>query len=43
MSRLENAVPGYQHLVIEPYTPNIGATVRDIDLSDLKPLVVTEG
>ncbi|WP_374265617.1 TauD/TfdA dioxygenase family protein [Zoogloea sp.] len=36
MSRLENAVPGYQHLVIEPYTPNIGATVRDIDLSDLR-------
>lgn len=35
MSKLENAVPGYQHLVIEPYTPNIGATIHDIDLSRL--------
>lgn len=35
MSKLENAVPGYKHLVIEPYTPNIGATIRDIDLANV--------
>ena len=35
MSKLENAVPGYTHLAIEPYTPNIGATVHDIDLAHL--------
>lgn len=35
MSKLENAVPGYQHLVIEPYTPNIGAVVHDYDLADV--------
>ena len=35
MSQLENAVPGYRHLVIEPYTPNIGAVVHDIDLADI--------
>lgn len=35
MSKLENAVPGYKHLVIEPYTPNIGAVVHDYDLADV--------
>jgi taurine dioxygenase len=33
MSKLETPVPGYKQLVIEPYTPNIGAVVRDLDLS----------
>ena len=36
MSKLESAVPGYQHLIIEPYTPNIGAVVHDIDLADIE-------
>ncbi len=35
MSKLENPIPGYKHLAIEPYNPNIGAVVRDIDLSRL--------
>lgn len=35
MSKLESAVPGYKHLVVEPYTPNIGATIRDIDLTQI--------
>jgi taurine dioxygenase len=33
LSRLEAAVPGYQQLIIEPYTPNIGGIVRDFDLA----------
>lgn len=33
MSKLENPVPGYKHLAIEPYTPNIGAVVHDFDLA----------
>ncbi len=33
MSTLESAVPGYKHLVIEPYTPNIGGVVQDFDLT----------
>jgi len=36
MSRLENTIPGFKTLLIEPYTPVIGATVRNIDLNDLK-------
>lgn len=35
MSRIESAVPGYQHLVIEPYTPNIGAVVHEVKLADI--------
>jgi len=35
MSKAENAAPGYKHLVIEPYTPNIGAVVHDFDLSNV--------
>lgn len=35
MSKLENPVPGYKHLVVEPYTPTIGATIHDIDLGNL--------
>lgn len=35
MSKLENAIPGYKHLVIEPYTPNIGAVIHDFDLADV--------
>lgn len=35
MSKPENAVPGYQQLVLEPYTPTIGAVVHDFDLSDV--------
>ncbi len=35
MSKIEYAVPGYAHLSIEPYTPNIGATIYDLDLSKL--------
>lgn len=30
MSKLENAFPGYKHLVVEPYTPNIGALIHDL-------------
>lgn len=33
MSILESAVPGYKHLVIEPYTPHIGGVVQDFDLT----------
>lgn len=36
MSKLENPVPGYKHLVIEPYTPLIGAVVRDFDLTRIQ-------
>ena len=35
MSKIESVVPGYTHLSIEPYIPNIGATIYDIDLSKL--------
>ena len=35
MSKIERVVPGYTHLSIEPYIPNIGATIYDIDLSKL--------
>ncbi len=35
MSRLENAVPGYKKLIVEPYTPNIGALIHDFDLADI--------
>lgn len=35
MSKIENAVPGYQQLAIEPYTPNIGAVVHEFDLARL--------
>ncbi len=33
MSKPENPVPGYTHLLIEPYTPGIGALVHDFDLA----------
>lgn len=33
MSILEYPVPGYKLLAIEPYTPNIGAVIHDLDLS----------
>lgn len=36
MSKLENAVPGYKHLVLEPYTPHIGAVVHDFDLANIQ-------
>lgn len=35
MSKLENAVPGYRNLIIEPYTPNIGAVIHDFDLANI--------
>ena len=35
MSKLENAVPGYKYLIVEPYTPNIGAVIHDFDLSNI--------
>jgi taurine dioxygenase len=35
VAKLENPVPGYQQLVIEPYAPNIGAIVRDFDLAHI--------
>lgn len=35
MSKPEYPVPGYTRLVVEPYTPNIGAVIHDIDLSDV--------
>jgi taurine dioxygenase len=33
MSMIEKVVPGYSHLAIEPYTPNIGAVVHGVDLA----------
>ena len=36
MSKPENPFPGYKHLLIEPYTPSIGAVVHDFDLADIK-------
>jgi len=33
MSKLESAVPAYTRLAIEPYTPNIGAIVHQVDLA----------
>ena len=33
MSRLDNPIPGYTHLAIEPYSPLIGAVVHGFDLS----------
>lgn len=36
MSRLGDAVPGYKQLVVEPYTPNIGAVVQDFDLRQIQ-------
>ena len=35
MSKLENAVPGYKVLSIEPYTPNIGAVIHNFDLAKI--------
>lgn len=35
MTTPEYAVPGYQRLVIEPYTPNIGAVIHDLDLAEI--------
>lgn len=35
MSKLEKPVPGYIHLLIEPYTPTIGAVVHDFNLADI--------
>jgi taurine dioxygenase len=35
MSKPENPVPGYTHLLIEPYTPGIGALVHDFDLAGI--------
>ena len=29
MAKSENPVPGYKHLLIEPYTPSLGAVVHD--------------
>ena len=36
MSKLENAVPGYKNLIVEPYTPNIGAVIHDFDLGNIQ-------
>lgn len=35
MSKLENPIPHYKHIVIEPYTPNIGATIHEVDLAKI--------
>jgi alpha-ketoglutarate-dependent taurine dioxygenase len=35
MSKLENPIPHYKHIVIEPYTPNIGATIHEVDLANI--------
>lgn len=35
MSKLENPLPEYKYLAIEPYTPNIGATIHNVDLSKI--------
>lgn len=40
MSKLENAVPGYKVLLVEPYTPNIGAIINDFDLASIDSEVV---
>jgi hypothetical protein len=36
MSKPENPVPGYKHLLIEPYTPTLGALVHDFDLASIE-------
>ena len=36
MSKPENPFPGYKHLLIEPYTPSIGAVVHDFDLANIE-------
>lgn len=36
MSKLETPVPGYKNLLIEPYTPNIGAVIKDFDLAKIQ-------
>ncbi len=36
MSKPEAAVPGYKHLVVEPYNPLIGAVIRDFDLTQIQ-------
>jgi len=33
MSNLNDLANGYQRIAVEPYTPNIGAVIRDIDVS----------
>jgi taurine dioxygenase len=33
MSKIEKVLPGFSDLTIEPYTPNIGATVHGVDLA----------
>jgi len=35
MSRPENALPAYNVLVVEPYTPTIGAIIHDFSLADV--------
>ena len=35
MSKLESPFPQYRQLLIEPYTPNIGATIHHIDLAHI--------
>lgn len=40
MSRLEEAVPGYRELVIEPYTPHIGGVVQGFDLTQIQEKTV---
>lgn len=35
MSKLENTIPGYKYLAVEPYTPNIGATINEVDLAEI--------
>ena len=36
MSKVESAIPGYIKLEIEPYTPNIGAIIHNLDLAKIE-------
>lgn len=36
MAKSENPVPGYKHLLIEPYTPTLGAVVHDFNLAEIE-------
>lgn len=35
MSKIDTTLAGYKTLHVEPYTPNIGATIHDLDLANI--------
>lgn len=42
MSKIESVAPGYTQLLIEPYTPNIGATIHEINLTKIESELVRD-